>query len=163
MKKLILLLLITSLFAAPAFAGKVSVSIAGDDEEIQSYKKSRVTYISFSELVEILGGLIDWAEVGHKVSYKIDTSNFHFLLESAYFKLGDSIFNMTYPAELREGQLYLPVKTFIPFLDRVISDKVTWDKNKKLIRISSDYFNVADLTVLKKANGLLIEVFLTVS
>ena len=161
--KMIILLLLVSLCAAPVLAGKISVAISGDDEEIQSYKKNRVTYISFSELVEILGGQIDWEEVGHMVSYKIDTSVFKFLLKSAYFKLGDSIFNMTYPAELKEGQLYLPVKTFAPFLDRVISDKVTWDENKKLIRISSDYFNVADLTVVKKANGLLIEVFLTTS
>jgi N-acetylmuramoyl-L-alanine amidase len=149
------------LLAGTLLADKVNVSISGGDENIQAYNRKRVTYISFSELAEILGGVIDWEAVGHRVSYKIDTSAFHFLLESAYFKLGDSIFNMTYPAELKDGQIYLPVQTFIPFLDRVISDKVTWDKRKKLIRVSSDYFNVSDLTVVRKANGLLIEVFLT--
>jgi N-acetylmuramoyl-L-alanine amidase len=70
---------------------------------------------------------------------------------------------MTFQAEYREGQLYLPAVTFIPFLDNVISEKITWDKEKKLIRVDSEYFNVTDLAISRKANGLLIELFLTSS
>jgi len=149
--------------AAPSYAESINIAIAGGDEEVKSFDKDGIIYFSFSEFTEIIGGMLDWETVGQIVFYKIDTTRFDFLLGSAYFKLGDSIFNMVYAAEYRDGQLYLPAETFIPFLDGVISERITWDKEKKLIRVDSEYFNVTDLTISRKANGLLIEVFLTSS
>jgi len=149
--------------SSPAQTEKINIAIAGGDEEVQSFDKAGITYFSFSEFTEIIGGMLDWETVGQIVCYKIDTTRFDFLLGSAYFKLGDSIFNMVYAAEFQDGQLYLPAETFIQFLDGVISEKITWDKEKKLIRVDSEYFNVTDLTISRKANGLLIEIFLTSS
>lgn len=144
-------------------ADKVNIAIAGGDEEIQSFEKGEITFFSFSELVEIIGGQLDWETVGQIVTFKIDTFRFDFMLNSPYFKLGDSVFNMIYAAEYKDGQLYLPASTFIPFLDRVVSEKISWDKSKRLLRVDSEYFNVNDLAISHKANGLLIEVFLTSS
>jgi N-acetylmuramoyl-L-alanine amidase len=144
-------------------ADHVNIAIAGGDEEIQSFDKNGITYFSFSEFAEIIGGTLDWETVGHIINYRIDTTRFDFLLGSPYFRLGDSVFNMTFQAEFKDGQLYLPAQTFIPFLDHVISEKITWDKEKKLIRVDSEYFNVTDLAISRKANGLLIELFLTSS
>jgi len=144
-------------------ADHINIAIAGGDEEVQSFEQNGVIYFSFSEFVEIIGGVLDWETVGQIVKYKIDTTRFDFLLGSSYFRLVDSIFNMTYKTEYKDGQLYLPAATFIPFLDKVISEKVSWDKKKKLIRVDSEYFNVTDLAFSRKANGLLIELFLTSS
>ncbi|HEX2896456.1 MAG TPA: N-acetylmuramoyl-L-alanine amidase [candidate division Zixibacteria bacterium] len=163
-KKYLLYVLVLSLaISASAFADNVNIAIAGGDEEVQSFDKNGVTYFSFSEFAEIIGGMLDWETVGQIVYYKIDTTRFDFLLGSAYFKLGDSVYNMVYPAEYQQGQLYLPAETFIPFLDGVISEKISWAKEKKLVRVDSEYFNVTDLTVSRKANGLLIELYLTSS
>ncbi|MGH8016144.1 MAG: stalk domain-containing protein, partial [Candidatus Zixiibacteriota bacterium] len=131
-------------FSQSGRADHVNIAIAGGDEEIQAFEQNGVTYFSFSEFAEIIGGMLDWETVGQIVFYRIDTTRFDFLLESSYFKLGDSVFNMTYKAVYRDGQLYLPAQSFIPFLDNVISEKVSWDKEKKLIRVDSEYFNVSD-------------------
>lgn len=153
------------LWALPslALADKINIAIAGGDEEIESFDKNGITYFSFSELADVIGGVLDWETVGQVINYRIDTVRFEFLLGSPYFRLGDSVFNMTFQAEYKEGQLYLPAQTFIPFLDNAISEKISWDKGKKLIRVDSEYFNVTDLSISTKANGLLMELFLTSS
>lgn len=163
LKALLLSLVFTIATRTPAFSEHINIAIAGGDEEVQAFDKDNITYFSFSEFVEIIGGVLDWETVGQIVTYKIDTTRFDFLLGSSYFKLGDSVFNMVYQAEYKDGQLYLPAQTFIQFLDRVISEKITWDKEKRLVRVDSEYFNVTDLAFSRKANGLLIELFLTSS
>ena len=156
-------LALSLIFSASVYSESVNIAIAGGDAEVQSFEKNGITYFSFSEFTEIIGGMLDWETVGQIVYYKIDTVRFDFLLGSAYFKLGDSVYNMVYPAEYKQGQLYLPAETFIPFLDGVISEKISWAKDKKLLRVDSEYFNATDLTVSRKANGLLIELYLTSS
>jgi N-acetylmuramoyl-L-alanine amidase len=141
----------------------VKVAISGGEESIQSFKQKEMTYISFSELVEILGGLLDWEIIGHQISYVSDTNRFDFVIGSPFFKLNDSLYNLTFPSVYRKGQLYLPAETFIPLLDRTLPQKITWSKDSETLRIDSEYFNVTDLAVSPKANGLLIELFLTSS
>ena len=140
---------------------KVKVAISGGYEEIGAYDDHGLTYISLSELVEIVGGSIDWSIVGHQVTYRQNESRFDLIIGSPYLKLNDTVLNMTYPADFRDGLLFVPVQTFLPFLDRVTTQKITWDPGTNAVRVESDYFNVTDMIVSAKANGLLIEIYLT--
>ena len=160
---LIVGLLAVVLLAASSFArgGDVRVLVSGAEEKIRSLTTKDITHISFSGLVEIIGGGLDWDIVGHQISYAQDTNRFVFVIGSPYFKRNDSIFNMTYAAEFDEGQLFVPVETFVPFLDQVVYQKITWAKDTRTVRVDSEYFNVTDLNISAKANGLLIEIFLT--
>ncbi len=142
-------------------AADTDVFISGGKEKVSRIRIDRVEYISLSQLVEILGGRLDWAVVGHKVSYLTSNNRFEFLIDAPYFTLNDSIYNMTFPAQYFEGDLYIYPETFFPFLDRVLAQKITYSSSQKSIRIDSEYFNVSDLTISAKANGLLMEIFLT--
>lgn len=155
------LLLAVSLPLSGVYPKTVKVSTSGATEKIHSFQQKNINYISFSELVETLGGLLDWEVVGHQISYVEDTNRFDFVIGSPYFKLNDSIYNLTFPSVYREGQLFLPAETFVPFLDRVLPQKITWSKDSETLWIDSEYFNVTDLAISPKANGLLIEIFLT--
>jgi len=154
-----LLLLLVVAVSSPAKTLKVSVS--GGTEKINYYENDEVIYYSFSQFIELIGGVLDWEIVGHKISYKNDTTNLSFLINSPFFEYNDSIFNMTYPAEIEDGQLYLPIETTIPILDRIFQQKITWDKKSKNLRVDSEYFNINDISISSKANGLLIELFLS--
>lgn len=162
LKKIYLVIIVAVLILTSSVsAEKINVSISGITEKIQSYQKDDINYISLSELVEIIGGSLNWEIIGHQVYYVLDTNRFDFVIGSSYFKLNDSIFNITFPVEYKKGQLYLPAETFIHFLDQVFYQKISWDKKSKTVRIDSEYFNVTDLSITSKANGLLIEIFLT--
>ncbi len=149
------------MFAVSTTAKTINVSVSGGTEKINYYEKDDIVYFSFSQFVELVGGLLDWEIIGHKISYKKDTTNLGFLIGSSYFEYYDNIYNLTYPAEMKDGQLYLPIETAVPFLDRIFPQKITWNKKSKKLRIDSEYFNINDLSISSKANGILIELFLS--
>jgi N-acetylmuramoyl-L-alanine amidase len=165
MKKSLLisfLTILTCLFAVTdSFGDKIKISISGGYEEIRSLDQDHIVYYSLSELAEVLGGQLDWEIIGHKVKYTDDNFRFNFLIESPYFRLDDSLYNLTYPVLYDEGQLFVAAETFTPFLDGVTTQKITWDGDSRILRVEPEYFNVTDLAVSRKANGILIEVFLT--
>ena len=155
------IILFVFLFALESIEAKVTVSVAGGNEQINSFNRKKTTYISFSEIVDIIGGELNWKLAGLTIEYAESNNRFLFTVGSPYFKLNDSVFNLTFPAELKNGQLFLPIKTFVQYLDRIFAQKITWNRENSVLRIDSEYFNVTDLAVSKKANGLLIELFLT--
>ncbi len=160
-KTLSIILLLYSIF--PAVSNSAEIHISGNKEKIESFHDKKIKYISFSEYVDIVGGEIDWKVIGHTVTYKTDTSLFQFNLGSPYFKINDSVYNMTYPAKLKNGKLFLPPLTFIPFLDKVTALRITYNRKTSVIRVDSDFFNVTDFSVSHKTNGMLVEIFLTSS
>ncbi len=163
-RKYILLLCVVLAVLIPTAAtdGKsVKVTCSGGVENIASFRQEATTYISFSQLAEILGGELGWEVIGHSVRYAADTQRFVFVIGSPFFRHGDAAFNMTFPAVFKDGQLFLPAVTFVPFLNQSLPQQVTWSRKNQTLRIDSEYFNVTDLAVTAKANGLLIEIFLT--
>lgn len=142
-------------------ADKIKVSVAGGFEEIRALKEQNVVYVSLSELAEILGGTVDWQIVGHTVAYRDAGFAFEFLIGSPFLNLNDTSFNMTHEALLDRGQIFLPTATFLPILDRVTAQSIVWNSDDKEIQVESDYFNVTDLSVQAKSNGLLIDIYLT--
>jgi N-acetylmuramoyl-L-alanine amidase len=142
-------------------ADEVKVAISGGHEKIQAYHQDRIRYISLSGLVDVLGGALDWETIGHQVRYATGRHRFDFVIGSPYINLDDTAYNLTYPTVYRQGQLFVVPSVFLPFLDRVTLQKITWDENAATIRVESDYFNVTDIAFSPKANGLLIEIYLT--
>ncbi len=161
MRKYIALLFILFLLPHFSIAKDVKLLISGAEEKVDSFKKDDIHYVSFSEIVELIGGTLDWKILGHTIQFVEDTNRFEFVIGSPYFDRNDSLFNMTYPAVYKKGKLFLPAETFIRFWDEVIFQRITWEKETETIRINSEYFNVTDISCNKKANGLLLEVYLT--
>ena len=154
------LILITTLFLS-ATGNAVEMRISGVSYSIQSFEENNITYLSFSEIVEQFGGLLDWDVVGYTVTYAEDTNHFTFMIDSPFLNRNDSLFNMTYPSLLKKGQLYVPAETFVPLWNEVVFQKIVWDKLKNSLVINSDYYNINDIALTEKANGLLIELFLS--
>lgn len=162
--RLYLLILIAALvltIAVGSAARTARVIVSGTVEEISAFQDKDITYISFSELVDIIGGSIDWQVIGHQVQYVQDTNRFEFVVGSPFFKRNDSLFNMTFLAEFRDGQLFVPAETFVPSFDQVSHQRISWSEGSRTLQIDSEYFNVTDMSIEAKANGLLIEIFLT--
>lgn len=150
-----------SIVATPLQAEKVKVAIAGGYEEIDAVSEDRIVYICLSQLVDILGGGLDWEIIGHQVNYITESNRFEFIIGSPFFRLNGKIVNITFPVRYADGRLFISAATFIPFLDQVTQQKISWNNDARVIRIDSEYFNVTDIAFSIKANGLLIELFLT--
>ncbi|MDZ4722800.1 MAG: N-acetylmuramoyl-L-alanine amidase [candidate division Zixibacteria bacterium] len=145
---------------APTSA-KVKVSIAGSYEEVESTTENGIQYVSLSQLAQTLGGSLDWEIIGHQISYTHDEFRFDFVIASPYFTLNDSIFNMTYGAIVKNGQLFVPVETFLPYLDKAAVEEIDWDESTHAVLVDPNGFDATDLSVSIKANGVLVEIFLS--
>ena len=161
LRQICILVTILSLASGAAWAGSFNVELSGEKQQIQGYEHKDIQYYSFSEFVDLVGGQLEWDILGHQVSYVIDTTRFVFLIGSPFFKINETVHNLTYPVELKEGQLYLPALTSASYLDQVFPHKITYTQGSNTLRVSSEYFNVTDISFSRKANGLLVEIFVT--
>jgi len=160
LNKLLLVLLLLAA-AIPAKSDDIDLLISGGKEKIGYYKEGDIDYFSMSELSSVLGDHISWDIVGLSAQYDVQGHKIKFFADSPYINTDDSVLNMTYPALLIKGQIYLPCQTFIPILDNIRTERVTWERDRKSIRVDSEFFTVTDLAVSAKANGILVELFLS--
>lgn len=151
------LLLITPLSAG----AEVGVQISGRIEKIGSFERNRVHYFSFSEFVELYGERLSWDILAQSIDYQVGKNRFRFYLGSPFISLNDTALNMVYPARIKNGSLYLPTQTFLPALDRARSERISWESDRNRIRVESGLYNITDISSSKKANGLLIDIYLT--
>lgn len=144
-----------------AAIGEIDVSLSGRTEKIGSFSHGEIQYFSFSEFLELYGEKLSWEILGQSIDYRIGENRFRFFLGSSLVSLNDTVRNITYPAKLRDGALYLPAQTFVKLLNRTRPERVTWEADRRRIRIETGYYNITDVTVSQKANGILVEFYLT--
>jgi N-acetylmuramoyl-L-alanine amidase len=149
--------------AVSATPAAIEIELSSGIEKIASRTEGSIVYFSFSELSQKLGARLDWITVGHAVRYSDDQHTIDFVVGSPYVKSEAENCNLVYPAKLVKGQLYLPELTFMPFLERLMPTTFAGISKKKggKNRVSSGDYNVVDMEVSEKANGLLIELFLS--
>jgi len=156
----LLILLIFSLLSSSASAD-IKVSTSGGMEKIASFNVDEMVYLCLSEMNRFLGGSMDWEQPGYSVKYTLDASRFLFRVGSPIVDLNDSLLNIIYPARIVDGALYVPAPTYIPLLNLARPENITWDDENRTVRIDAEWFNVTDLTIVPKQNGILIEIFMT--
>jgi N-acetylmuramoyl-L-alanine amidase len=156
----LLLLLLFIVVSSPS-AKTINVEIAGATEKVEALKEGDILYFSMSRLLDLLGESLDWQIIGHQIRYIDGGQRFDFFVESPFFKLNDTSYNMTYPAKMKDGELFLPAITFMRYLNQVRPERITYDDRREKIAVDLNYYNITDLAASQKANGLLIEIHLT--
>jgi len=156
-----LLLLVVFLAPVAATASDISVQVSGGLEKIEAFEEFDIDYFSMSQLSEILGERITWDIVGISAVFESEGHRTVFYINSPFIKIDDTVKNLTYPVKTKRGALFVPAKMFIPLLDLIRPEQITWDEGSEKIRIDSEWYNITDISLASKANGLLIEIFVT--
>ncbi len=156
-----LFVLLSAIFCASNSKAEIEVVISGASESVSSFRRAGVEYFSLSELTALYGERLSWDIPGVSVEYRTGNNRMRFFIESQYLTLNDSVRNLIYPAELRDGALFLPAETFVPIINQARTERFLWDSNRRRLYVQSGAFNITNLLVSKKANGLLIEIQLT--
>lgn len=149
------------MFWAGGYASQITVHVSGGIEKIDQFTENNITYYSHSQFAEILGEKVSWDIIGLSAEYKTDNHKAIIYFNSPYISIDDTVKNIIYPAIFKNGNLYLPAITFIPLLNLMHSEQIIWDQNGMAIRVDSEWFNITDVALTSKANGNLIEIFLT--
>jgi len=145
----------------PAQADQIKVKTAGGIEKIDSKGDGDALLYSLSALNSILGGKVEWVQKGYSVRFVLDTNRLTFTAGSPYINFSGKVHSLIYPAKIIKGALFVPAKTFTPLLDQIRAENVGWDADSRTLRISPEWYNITDVAISPKKNGILIEVFVT--
>jgi N-acetylmuramoyl-L-alanine amidase len=136
------------------------VKTSGGTQKIDAVGDGELLYYSLSALKSILGGAIKWTSPGYSVSFILDTNRFLFTVGSPYVNLNDSVHNTILPIKIVRGELFVPAGTFTPVLNLASPENITWDADGKTLRVDAEWFNITDVSIAAKQNGVLIEIFM---
>ncbi len=160
--KRFLILSILILLMVPAIGAKeITVQVSGGIEKIDAFEENNIVYFSLSELGDIFNESLSWDIVGVSAKLELNEHKAIFFINSPFVNIDDSVKNIVYPVKFKKGALYLPVKTFLPMYELIKPEQLAWDPENYTIRVNSNWYNISDISFASKANGLLIEIFLT--
>lgn len=144
-----------------ATAKEIKVKTSGGMEKITASGDGASLYYSLSELRDIIGGDLGWSRPGYSVTYTLETNRFHFTVGSPYIRVNDSVFNVMLPIKLIRGELFVPAETVTPILDAACPEVVSWDAGAETLRIDAVGYNITEVAISAKQNGVLIEIFMS--
>ncbi len=160
-RALLIACLLLSLTASGIAADEIKVKSSGGVQKVEAIGDSELTYFSLSSLKSIIGGAMDWKTPGYSVSFTLDTNFFLFTVGSPYVRLNDSVYNILLPAKIVRGELFVPAATFTPIVNLACPENISWDAEGRTLRIDSEWYNITDLSIAAKQNGILIEIFMS--
>jgi len=156
-----LCLTLALLVSAAVADDEIKVRTSGGTQKIEAVGDGETLYYSLSQLSDIIGGDLRWSRPAYSVKYTLDTNRFLFTVGSPYINLNDSIYNLLLPIKLVRGALFVPAETFTTILNLTSPDIISWDAASDVLRIDAEWYNITDLTIAAKENGVLIEIFMT--
>lgn len=155
MKLLRLSLILFSLLCLYSRSSGTTITIDKGDKEYQleSLEINGYQYIELAGLRSIYGGELFWDPVSKIAQWEVTGHQFKFTLFSPYMTLDQEVYNLTVPVEFQQGKVYLPFKTFWPVLETI-------EPPEPVTRSQGEY-NIQDLKVSQKLNGMLVEIYLS--
>ncbi|MDH4222454.1 MAG: N-acetylmuramoyl-L-alanine amidase [candidate division Zixibacteria bacterium] len=150
MKAIVLFSLIGIYFFS--LGSTIIIDKEGEKYQMESLEIEKSQYVSLSDLKDVYGGQLSWEPLSKKACWEVNAHSFEFTLFSPYLILDEEVYNLTLPVKLKQGKIYIPFKTFWPVLELIEPSKKT---------SSQGVYNITNLKVSKKLNGILLEIFLT--
>jgi len=150
-------------FAGLAFCFSTSASSSvfvtedGKSHYVQTININDIEYILVNELSCILDAEVYWHRLLRKVVLELDDHQIVFNWFSPYMLYDSEVYNLTYEIKLKDGTLWVPLKSFQRIWERIHSLQTY--KQPKIFHESK--FNILDLTVAEKVNGILVEIFIS--
>ncbi len=153
--------LVLSLFLVNA-SNSETIRIEKSDQTltIEAEKIEGILHISVSSLANIFGSQVYFNPLTKKAVIEIGNHLLKLSLFSAYVEVDQTAYNLTYPVQLKKGDLYIPIVTLAPILDIISSEKVIWEEEQKTLKFQKKEFNLLGLKMSEKSNGILLEIYL---
>lgn len=114
-------------------------------------------YVSVNDLALVLNAEIYWHRMLRKVALESGDRQVVFTWFSPYMLYGSEVYNLTYDTMLKEGTLYVPLIGFQRIWNYIHSPP----SHEEPRDLSGGEFNIVDVSIEEKVNGILIEIFLT--
>ena len=144
---------------------RADITVAGTDGpvKIREIERDGIRLLDLSTFAKAQGERIDWLDVGSRVTFKSELNDFRFLIGASTCLLNDTIHQLGGAVVLIKGKLFVPTTTFMRLWERgersAKTEKAVAPNSPKPV-VNKNY-DVSDLILSRRANGLLIELMLT--
>jgi len=128
---------------------------------IVATKKDKAVYISLKSLAKFLDAIYEPNIETGKGTLKLKNGSILFNQFSPYVLIGDKSYNIRRDVIFYYGDFYAPAASLIEVVAKLIPDEVAFSENDLSLMIYPARYNVVDLTIQQKLNGLLIEIYLS--
>jgi len=146
------------LFVFPTFVfSSVFVTEDGKSHHIETVQINDIEYISVNDLSSILKAEVYWHRLLRKVILEFGDHQLVFNWFSPYMLYDSEVYNLTYDTKLKDGTLWVPLKAFQRIWNQIHFPQ-TYQQPKIFYESK---FNILDLTVAEKVNGILVEIFIS--
>jgi N-acetylmuramoyl-L-alanine amidase len=150
-------LCLVGLGAQTAGAAVVRVPWA-ESARISSWKVDEVTYVRATELFGALGGTVDYGPYPAAATAHLNGHTITFFAASPFVRFDTSVFNLSLPVLLREGDVTLPLATTAELLGRIFKTPVGWSAEEEVLQFQQSNLKVGTVSGELKRNGLILQI-----
>ncbi|MFH0921314.1 MAG: N-acetylmuramoyl-L-alanine amidase [Fibrobacterota bacterium] len=128
--------------------------------EITALEREKQTYVSAAELFALFSGRPYWSPDKRKLAVTLNGMDLVLTENSPYALAGDSVLNLVSAPFQENGEFFVPAAGIAGALDGLFPDLVTWDAQKKVLKVISSDRVIRRAVCEEKKNGTLYTLFL---
>lgn|SRR5574341_374578 len=159
LKKLTLLIWILALVSL-SYSEPIQVEKSGQSFTLEAQRIEGILRLSVSDIAKIFGSEIYFNPLTKKAVVQIDNHSAEFSLFSPYMEVDQTVYNLTYPVQLFQGDFYVPIVSLVPILELICTEKIFWDPAQLTLKFEKKELNLTGYQVSERSNGLVLEIFL---
>lgn len=76
-------------------------------------------------------------------------------------QVDQEIYNLSYPIEFRQGDIYAPLVTLKDILSNSLAFQIDWQPGDRKMRVQTRDLDITSIRASEKVNGVLLEIFLS--
>ncbi len=125
--------------------------------KIQKLKSNNISYISIGDFINVHGMRSNYYETKDKIEIIYKKNKIYLSPQLSYIKINDKIYNLLHPVIIKRNQYYVPAQTFYESLTNANLPVKILNEDKHYIYVVKNIYNITDIAIQSKQNGLLIE------
>ena len=125
--------------------------------KLEKLSYNNISYINLNEFVQSHEMHSKYYETKDKIEITFKKNKLYLSPQMSFLKINDKVYNLLYPVITKKNQYYIPAQTFYESLENANLPHRFIKEDKKYIYVIPSIFNITDLTVERKQNGVLLQ------
>jgi len=128
---------------------------------IKTTKVGEIIYVSLADIQILINAGLEWNPFSGTA--KVDTGDriIKVSMYSPYVMVDNDAYNMVYSAAFQDGELYMPLESFLELSNKVLRGELVYDYGQERIDYVPRFHNILGLSSEERTNASLITVSLS--
>ena len=117
-----------------------------------------VDHLDLTEVARLFRGTKYWRAELEKMVLKVNGHRVRLTVGSPYVFVDDVGRSLLAPVRWHEGRIVVPMSLVTEVLDELVTEKVTWDRGRRTLRVDTGDPNILDVDYDVRRNGTVVEI-----